>query len=57
MRLDQPLGRPAPIGLMAPDFTAEAFFPDRDAAGEVRLSDYRGHWVLLHFYSSDFTFV
>jgi len=42
-------------GLMAPDFEAQAF-----ADGEIKtlkLSDFRGKWVLLVFYPADFTFV
>jgi peroxiredoxin (alkyl hydroperoxide reductase subunit C) len=40
----------------APDFTAEAVMPD-GSIGEVRLSDYRGRYVVLFFYPLDFTFV
>ena len=46
----------ARVGKQAPDFEASAF-----VAGEgfknVKLSDYRGQWVLLCFYPGDFTFV
>lgn len=46
----------ARVGKEAPDFEASAYI-----AGEgfknVRLSDYRGQWVLLCFYPGDFTFV
>jgi peroxiredoxin (alkyl hydroperoxide reductase subunit C) len=46
----------ARVGKEAPDFEASAY-----VAGEgfknVRLSDYRGQWVLLCFYPGDFTFV
>lgn len=42
---------------MAPDFEAAAWFPLQGAFGTVRLADLRGRWVLLNFYSSDFTFV
>ncbi len=47
----------APVGLPAPDFSVEAYFPDRVAVQRVTLGDYRGRWLLLVFYSSDFTFV
>jgi len=40
----------------APDFTAEAVMPDNTFA-ELRLSSYRGKYVLLFFYPLDFTFV
>lgn len=46
----------ARVGKEAPDFEANAY-----VAGEgfktVRLSDYRGQWVVLCFYPGDFTFV
>jgi peroxiredoxin (alkyl hydroperoxide reductase subunit C) len=46
----------ARVGGEAPDFEASAY-----VAGEgfknVRLSEYRGKWVLLCFYPGDFTFV
>jgi len=40
----------------APDFTAEAVMPDNSFA-EVKLSGYRGKYVILLFYPLDFTFV
>jgi hypothetical protein len=46
----------ARVGKEAPDFEASAY-----TAGEgfknVKLSDYRGQWVLVCFYPGDFTFV
>ncbi|OQY20647.1 MAG: hypothetical protein B6I34_08550 [Anaerolineaceae bacterium 4572_32.1] len=46
----------ARVGKEAPDFEASAYL-----AGEgfknVKLSDYRGQWVVLCFYPGDFTFV
>ena len=46
----------ARVGEQAPDFEASAY-----VAGEgfknVKLSDYRGQWVVLCFYPGDFTFV
>jgi peroxiredoxin (alkyl hydroperoxide reductase subunit C) len=40
----------------APDFTAQAVMPD-NSMSEVKLSSYRGKYVLLFFYPLDFTFV
>ncbi len=40
----------------APDFTAQAVMPD-GTIKELRLSDYRGKYVVLFFYPLDFTFV
>jgi len=46
----------ARVGKEAPDFQANAY-----VAGEgfknIKLSDYRGQWVVLCFYPGDFTFV
>ncbi|MFN3822301.1 MAG: peroxiredoxin [bacterium] len=44
------------IGHPAPDFVADAVMPD-GSFKQVRLSDYRGKWVILFFYPLDFTFV
>lgn len=41
--------RPLRIGEIAPDFQA------RTTMGELRLSDYRGRWVLLFSHPGDFT--
>ncbi|MFQ5430839.1 MAG: peroxiredoxin [Phycisphaerae bacterium] len=40
----------------APDFTAQAVMPDNSMA-ELKLSSYRGQYVILFFYPLDFTFV
>lgn len=40
----------------APDFTAQAVMPDNSIA-ELKLSSYRGKYVVLFFYPLDFTFV
>ncbi len=40
----------------APDFVAQAVMPDGSFA-ELKLSSYRGKYVLLFFYPLDFTFV
>ncbi|MEM1995155.1 MAG: peroxiredoxin [Nitrososphaerales archaeon] len=42
---------------VAPDFIAEAYERDSDKPKKIRLSDYRGKWVILFFYPRDFTFV
>lgn len=39
----------------APNFEAEAFF--NEEIKKIKLSDYRGKWVILFFYPADFTFV
>ncbi len=40
----------------APDFTAKAVMPDNSFA-DLKLSSYRGQYVVLFFYPLDFTFV
>ncbi len=40
----------------APDFTAKAVMPD-NSFKEIKLSDYKGKYVILFFYPLDFTFV
>ncbi len=40
----------------APDFAAQAVLPD-GSVEEVKLSDYKGKYVVLFFYPLDFTFV
>ena len=42
-------------GRPAPDFTAQAFHEGKQR--EVKLSDYKGAWVMLCFYPADFTCV
>lgn len=45
----------ARVGKPAPDFEASAYY---DGGFEnIKLSDYRGKWVVLCFYPGDFTFV
>lgn len=46
----------AHVGREAPDFEASAFIQGTGFKN-VKLSDYRGKWVLLCFYPGDFTFV
>lgn len=43
------------VGKAAPDFTASAYHVGE--VKRVKLSDYRGKWVVLCFYPGDFTFV
>ena len=43
------------IGKEAPDFGATAYY--EGGFTDVKLSDFRGKWVLLCFYPGDFTFV
>jgi alkyl hydroperoxide reductase subunit AhpC len=43
------------VGKEAPDFEAAAFLDG--GFKNVKLSDFRGHWVVLCFYPGDFTFV
>ena len=47
-----PLAR---VGKEAPDFEASAYVDG--GFKNVKLSDYRGKWVVLCFYPGDFTFV
>lgn len=46
----------ARVGHEAPDFEASALLPD-GGFENLKLSDYRGKWVVLCFYPGDFTFV
>ena len=43
------------IGQSAPSFEAEAYHEDNTK--KIKLSDYKGKWVILFFYPADFTFV
>jgi hypothetical protein len=59
---DVPLSSPekepimmARVGKPAPDFEAMAFVDGGFKL--VKLSDYKGHWLLVCFYPGDFTFV
>lgn len=45
----------AEVGKPAPDFEASAFVDG--GFQNVKLSDYRGKWVVICFYPGDFTFV
>ncbi len=53
------VGRPkmvARVGSEAIDFEANAFVQG-EGFKPVKLSDYRGKWIILCFYPGDFTFV
>ncbi len=45
----------ARVGGQAPNFKAKAFQDGKFI--DVKLSDYRGKWVVVCFYPGDFTFV
>jgi peroxiredoxin (alkyl hydroperoxide reductase subunit C) len=45
----------AKVGKPAPDFEAAAFV--NGGFQNIKLSDYKGKWVVLCFYPGDFTFV
>jgi alkyl hydroperoxide reductase subunit AhpC len=45
----------AHVGKEAPDFEASAYH--EGGFKNVKLSDYRGQWVVVCFYPGDFTFV
>jgi hypothetical protein len=45
----------ARVGKPAPDFEAAAFIDG--GFKNIKLSDYKGKWVVLCFYPGDFTFV
>ena len=46
---------PVRVGRPAPEFETPAYV--NGAIKKVKLTDYRGKWVLLYFYPGDFTFV
>jgi hypothetical protein len=45
----------ARVGKPAPDFEASAFL--EGGFKNIKLSDYKGKWVVVCFYPGDFTFV
>ena len=45
----------ARVGKEAPGFETKGFV--QGEIKDVKLSDYRGQWVMLYFYPGDFTFV
>jgi hypothetical protein len=46
----------ARVGKEAPDFEANAYV-EGEGFKPVKLSDYKGRWIVLCFYPGDFTFV
>ncbi len=46
----------ARVGAAAPDFEANAFV-SQVGFKTIKLSDYKGRWIVLCFYPGDFTFV
>ncbi len=46
----------ARVGQEAPDFEASSFIAGKGFS-PVKLSDYKGKWIVLCFYPGDFTFV
>jgi len=45
------------VGDKAPEFESKAYFPAEKKVSNIKLSDYKGKWVLLTFHPGDFTFV
>ena len=43
------------VGKEAPEFVAKAY--NEGTSKEIKLSNYRGKWVMLCFYPADFTCV
>jgi hypothetical protein len=57
-QVQTPAAAPQPmakVGKPAPDFEANAFVNDQFK--NIKLSDFKGKWVLVCFYPGDFTFV
>ena len=52
-KIKMPMAR---VGKEAPDFEVPAYVSG-EGFKNIKLSDYRGKWVLLCFYPGDFTFV
>ena len=46
----------ARVGALAPDFEANAYYGEKEFQ-TIKLSDYKGRWIVLCFYPGDFTFV
>ena len=45
------------IGKQAPNFKAQAYFPETDSYAEVNTENLRGKYIILYWYPVDFTFV
>ena len=52
---EEPMVR-AQVGKEAPDFEANALV-GQEGFKPLKLSDYKGQWIVLCFYPGDFTFV
>ncbi|ALC90672.1 alkyl hydroperoxide reductase [Bacillus sp. FJAT-18017] len=52
---EQPLK--AQLSTQAPTFKADAYDTLEKTIKQISLDNYRGSWVILFFYPSDFTFV
>ena len=45
------------LNKQAPDFNVKAYFAEEDETRYIKMSDYRGKYVVLFFYPFDYTFV
>jgi len=45
------------IGRQVPEFALEAYLPEGNKSKTLKLTDYKGKWLVLVFYPADFTFV
>ena len=54
--LKEVIAMQAQVGKEAPDFEATAYIEGKGFQ-PVKLSDYKGKWIVLCFYPGDFTFV
>ncbi len=45
------------IGKKLEDIEVDAYYPELGAIDKVKISDYRGKWLVVLFYPADFTFV
>lgn len=45
------------IGKKIEDIAVNAYFPEMGAIEQMKISDYRGKWLVVLFYPADFTFV
>lgn len=45
------------IGKTLPDFELESYFPIGDKISKLKLTSFKGKWLVLLFYPADFTFI
>lgn len=45
------------IEKQVPNFTLEAYLPSENKTKTIKLTEYKGKWVVLVFYPADFTFI